>query len=224
MAAALLSPVVELDMQALPEALARYGEAARAVAEGAGEEADRLNRTIIERECAAYILDKADALGISAADAAVTARWSEEGFWPGELSRGRPGGALGGDRGGARHPAGAPELGGGHMSRALETLGKYKYLLLVLLLGLILLLWPTGGGGGAAPDEGRTEAEARLEAVLGEVSGAGRVSVLYSDEGVAVVCEGAESARVRLDIVNAVSAYTGFGSDRIKVLSMERSD
>ena len=77
------------------------------------------------------------------------------------------------------------------MSRALETLGKYKYLLLLLLLGLILLLWPTGGGGGAAPDEGRTEAEARLEAVLGEVSGAGRVSVLYSDEGVAVVCEGA---------------------------------
>ena len=73
------------------------------------------------------------------------------------------------------------------MSRALETLGKYKYLLLLLLLGLILLLWPTGGGSGAE-------------------------------------CEGAESARVRLDIVNAVSAYTGFGSDRIKVLSMERSD
>ena len=40
----------------------------------------------------------------------------------------------------------------------------------------------------------------------------------------AVVCEGAGSARVRLDIVNAVSAYTGFGSDRIKVLGMERSD
>ena len=34
----------------------------------------------------------------------------------------------------------------------------------------------------------------------------------------------AGSARVRLDIVNAVSAYTGFGSDRIKVLGMERSD
>lgn len=110
------------------------------------------------------------------------------------------------------------------MSRALETLGKYKYLLLLLLLGLLLILWPTGGGGGAEPDEGRTESEARLEAVLTEISGAGRVSVLYSDEGVAVVCEGAERARVRLDIVNAVSAYTGFGSDRIKVLSMERSD
>lgn len=110
------------------------------------------------------------------------------------------------------------------MSRALETLGKYKYLLLLLLLGLLLILWPTGGGGGAEPDEGRTESEARLEAVLTEISGAGRVSVLYSDEGVAVVCEGASSAQVRLDIVNAVSAYTGFGSDRIKVLGMERSD
>lgn len=81
MAAALLSPVVELDMQALPEAIARYGEAARTVADGAEEEADRLNRTIIERECAAYILDKADALGLSASEASVTARWSEEGFW-----------------------------------------------------------------------------------------------------------------------------------------------
>lgn len=81
MAAALLSPVVELDMQALPEAIARYGEAARAVADGAEEEADRLNRTIIERECAAYILDKADALGLSASEVSVTARWSEEGFW-----------------------------------------------------------------------------------------------------------------------------------------------
>ena len=94
-----------------------------------------------------------------------------------------------------------------------ERAAKYKYLLLLLVLGLGLLLWPTGGGGD--PDSGRTEREARLET-------AGRVSVLYSDEGVAVVCEGASSARVRLDVVKAVSAYTGLGSDRIEVLGMER--
>lgn len=105
------------------------------------------------------------------------------------------------------------------MSGVWERMAKYKYLLLVLLLGLGLLLWPTGSPGG---DSGRTEQEARLEEVLCEIEGAGRVSVLYSDEGVAVVCEGASSARVRLDIVNAVSAYTGFGSDRIEVLGMER--
>ena len=64
MAAALLSPALGLDMQALPEAVARYGEAARSVAGEAGQEADRLNRTIIERECAAYILDKAGELGL----------------------------------------------------------------------------------------------------------------------------------------------------------------
>ena len=61
--------------------MARYGEAARSVAGEAGQEADRLNRTIIELECAAYILDKADALGLAVSSAAVTARWSEEGFW-----------------------------------------------------------------------------------------------------------------------------------------------
>lgn len=105
------------------------------------------------------------------------------------------------------------------MSGVWERMAKYKYLLLVLLLGLGLLLWPTGSPGGGS---GRTEQEARLEEVLCEIEGAGRVSVLYSDEGVAVVCEGASSASVRLDIVNAVSAYTGFGSDRIEVLGMER--
>ena len=109
------------------------------------------------------------------------------------------------------------------MSRLIENVSKYKYLLFLLLLVLVLLLWPTGSGG-VQEQAGRTEPEARLETVLGEISGAGRVSVLYSDEGVAVVCEGASSAQVRLDIVNAVSAYTGFGSDRIKVLGMERSD
>jgi hypothetical protein len=106
------------------------------------------------------------------------------------------------------------------MSGMIGKLGKYKYLLLLLILGLGLLLWPTGGGDGH--DTGRTEQEARLEEVLCRIEGAGSVSVLYSDEGVAVVCEGASSARVRLDIVNAVSAYTGFGSDRIEVLGMER--
>ena len=35
-----------------------------------------------------------------------------------------------------------------------------------------------------------------------------------------VVCDGAGSAQVRLAIVEAVSAYTGLGSDKITVLTM----
>ena len=106
------------------------------------------------------------------------------------------------------------------MSRLIENVSKYKYLLFLLLLGLVLLLWPTGGGG-VQDQAGRTEPEARLETVLGEISGAGRVSVLYSENGAAVVCDGASDAAVRLDIVRAVAAYTGLGADRISVLPMQ---
>ena len=91
MAAALLSPVAALDTEALPKAMARYSEAARRQAESAAESADRLNRTIIESECEAYILDKAAQLGLDGLWAEVTARWSDEGFWyPWEARLGRP--------------------------------------------------------------------------------------------------------------------------------------
>lgn len=81
MAAALLSPAAELDFDAYSRALARYGEEARRTAEGAQEEARELNRSVIEAECAAYILDKAEALGLGACEAAVQADWDAEGFW-----------------------------------------------------------------------------------------------------------------------------------------------
>lgn len=91
MAAALLSPVAALDTEALPKAMARYSEAARRQAESAAESADRLNRTIIESECEAYILDKATQLGLDGLWAEVTARWSDEGFWyPWEARLGGP--------------------------------------------------------------------------------------------------------------------------------------
>lgn len=108
------------------------------------------------------------------------------------------------------------------MGSALKLIGKYKYLLLVLLFGLILMLLPsretslTRASGTRASDT-----EARLEEVLCGVEGVGRTSVLCSDEGVVVVCEGAESAAVRLSVVRAVSGYTGLRSDRIEVLKMQ---
>lgn len=81
MAAALLSPVLSVDMESLPQALARYSEAAERYAGSAEETADRLNRTIIEGECETYILDKAAVLGLEGCEVSVTARWSDEGFW-----------------------------------------------------------------------------------------------------------------------------------------------
>ncbi len=39
--------------------------------------------------------------------------------------------------------------------------------------------------------------------------------------GAIIVCQGADSATVRLDIIDAVSRITGLGSDRISVLKMK---
>ena len=44
--------------------------------------------------------------------------------------------------------------------------------------------------------------------------------MIVSENGVVVVCRGAEDAKVRLDIIRAIGSYTGFGSDKITVLKM----
>ena len=106
---------------------------------------------------------------------------------------------------------------------------KNKALFLMLLLGAALLLLPgktaesrSGPGEKAQFDDD----EEKLCAVLEQIEGCGRVYVLLREErdgegGAVVVCDGAESAPVTLEIVRAVTAYTGLGSNRIIVLKME---
>ena len=69
------------------------------------------------------------------------------------------------------------------------ALWKYRYVLLVVLVGAVLLLLPTGCGAraqpdgtaaGAALDYDPSELEARLEAVLSRVEGAGEVEVVLT--------------------------------------------
>ena len=95
-------------------------------------------------------------------------------------------------------------MGGTGVSRWGGLLMKYRYVLLLLLAGTALLLMPGGSGGEA--ESGGTEAEARLEAVLSEIEGVGRVGALYSESGVVIVCEGAGSSAVRLDVTDAVAS------------------
>ena len=116
-----------------------------------------------------------------------------------------------------------------------KTLGKNKYLLLALALGLVLLLLPrrTGGTAGtsAAPAAAQGDPlaasgipldteSARLASILGSIRGVGAAEVLLSARGCVVVCEGADSAAVRLAVTNAVAVYTGLGSDKITVMNM----
>ena len=45
------------------------------------QKSSQKTRFIIEEECEAYILDKADELGLNVDEVSVTARWSEDGIW-----------------------------------------------------------------------------------------------------------------------------------------------
>ena len=148
------------------------------------------------------------------------------------------------------------------MERLKNIFTKYRYVLLVALAGLALMLLP-GGGEAAEPVPtvaAEESLEARLEAILSRIDGAGEVKVLLTEEqggevlyqtegedgktvlisgadrsesglvrttqppsyrGAVVVCRGADSAAVRLAVVEAVANATGLGTDRITVLKMK---
>ena len=96
-----------------------------------------------------------------------------------------------------------------------EKLDKFKYPLVVLVIGVVLMLLPSGGSSAAVASEEKPMAQ-----LLSSTEGVGESRVLISESGVVVVCQGAENARVRLDIIRAVSSYTGFTSDKITILKM----
>lgn len=96
-----------------------------------------------------------------------------------------------------------------------EKLDKFKYPLVVLVIGVVLMLLPSG----SSPTGGISDEEP-MALLLSSTEGVGESRVLISKNGVVVVCQGAENARVRLDIIQAVSSYTGFTSDKITILKM----
>lgn len=106
-------------------------------------------------------------------------------------------------------------------SRISKVLDKYKYPLLVLFIGAALLLIPTGGG-----DKSRSlqqGEEERIAQMLERSEGVGSADVLLSEKGAIIVCDGAADPVVRLNVIEAVEAYTGLGCDKIQVL-MTRTD
>lgn len=84
---ALISPLADFDIGALSLNSAYYRSRLSDLEDMAKETGDRLSRTIIEEECAAYILDKAQVIGISIERISVRAKWGDEGlFYPYEMS------------------------------------------------------------------------------------------------------------------------------------------
>ena len=114
------------------------------------------------------------------------------------------------------------------LSDLTKTLAKNKFVLLAVCLGLLLLLLPrkdTADAGSGAPMAASgipldTES-GRIAALLGDIRNVGETEVLLSGNGAVIVCQGADDPEVRLNVTNAVAAYTGLGSDKITVMKMK---
>ncbi len=101
------------------------------------------------------------------------------------------------------------------MKEIVEKLKAYRFPLLILLIGVALMLLPSASSHETAPENSLGEA-------LSLTQGVGEAYVLVSDNGVVVVCDGAQDAATRLEIIMAVRTYTGFGADQISVLKRNR--
>lgn len=81
MVLAMFAPLVRMDPDAYASLLAAYREQSVAVLDVSDISAERLNRTVIEQECAEYILDKAQTFGISIDAVTVRVKWEDAGYW-----------------------------------------------------------------------------------------------------------------------------------------------
>ena len=113
-------------------------------------------------------------------------------------------------------------------SELTKTLSRSKFVLILLCAGLLLLLLPrktahdTGSGDPMAASGIPLDTESgRIAGLLEEIRGVGEADVLLSGSGAVIVCQGAEDPDVRLNVTNAVAAYTGLGSDKIRVIKMK---
>ena len=78
---ALIKPLVGFDYTSFSKNYAGLRLDAENLGQPLGDVNEKLERTIIEQECSAYIVDKGTALGILNISAEVTAKWSEDGYW-----------------------------------------------------------------------------------------------------------------------------------------------
>ena len=116
------------------------------------------------------------------------------------------------------------------LTKLRDWAAKYKYVIAVVLLGVLLMLLPSGSRGetrnaASAVPETRGTVQSEMEATLAAFDGVGRLRLMLATDpvtehwaGAVVVCEGAGSAAVRLQLTQAISALTGLPSDQIAIM------
>lgn len=81
MVLAMFSPFWKLRPEDYASVVASYREESLAVMARPGNPSERLNRLVIERECAEYIWDKAQTGGLTLTDVSVRCVWDSGGYW-----------------------------------------------------------------------------------------------------------------------------------------------
>lgn len=114
------------------------------------------------------------------------------------------------------------------LKRIRRAAEKYRWVLAALALGTaLMLLAPLGGPKPQTAEAGGAPAGVggEMESLLSACEGAGRLRLMLTTEpgserwaGAVVVCEGADSAAVRLELTRAVSALTGLPTDKIAIM------
>lgn len=113
------------------------------------------------------------------------------------------------------------------MKQLMEALKSARKLEICIALAVVaaLLVLGLGGGGG---DGGASPEERRMERILSEIEGAGRVSVMLSEDekgaysGAVVAASGAEDIAVLLRLQRAVQTLTGLEMENIEIVKSGR--
>lgn len=112
------------------------------------------------------------------------------------------------------------------MKQLMEALKSARKLEICIALAVVAALLVLGLGGGS--NGGASPEERRMERILSEIEGAGRVSVMLSEDekgacsGAVVAASGAEDIAVLLRLQRAVQTLTGLEVENIEIVKSGR--
>lgn len=100
--------------------------------------------------------------------------------------------------------------------------------LLLLCLGFVLFGEKSEAGVAVESEYVGTDTEKKLAAILQEIEGVGSVQVMIGQtedgvKSVVVVCDGAKSIRVMMDVREAAAAAVGTTQDQVKIYIKENN-
>lgn len=109
------------------------------------------------------------------------------------------------------------------ISEALKGARKLEWVLVLILVAIAVVILMEQGN---TSDSIASEDELRLEKLLLQIDGCGRVSVLLSGKegeytGCVVVAEGADDVHIFLKLQRAIQTATNIPVENIEIISME---